>query len=218
MVPELRCKIWKCALPGPRYIEIRSEGEYDIETPTPRIWAPCCTENAPVLFFVSKEARAEVTKRYQPFKGNEPGSATILCDFDKDYICFTYHGSNILLGTFLDIIPDETVKKIRNVGVDEWGWLFQFSQFLDGELDLNEDDSASDRQRDAVASRLNLKKFLLVGGESCSFIDSTLDLNEDIARSYIGEANAMFKRVKEKCPEWHQPELCSGNFVEEEDD
>jgi hypothetical protein len=90
---ELRQKIWQSALPGPRFIEIVSESCFKSHSPpftsrTTYGWkqgarSHClrCKERAPILFFVCKESRLEVTRTYLHFP-------TIFCGFNVDTLTF----------------------------------------------------------------------------------------------------------------------------------
>jgi 2EXR family len=91
--PELHCKIWHYALPGPRYVEIRSKDTFwwnGNPTYSSILWKPLCVESTPSIFWACHEAKAEVCKTYKPFRGNESGSKVAWCDFSQDYMCFSY--------------------------------------------------------------------------------------------------------------------------------
>lgn len=97
--PELRCRIWKNALPGRRFVQIdrqpyqmlfnRDDSGY---IPTV-IWRPRCIERAPSIFWVCRESKAEVCKIFKPLKGTEPQSPVIWCDFAIDYMCIPFMGA-----------------------------------------------------------------------------------------------------------------------------
>jgi hypothetical protein len=107
---ELRLAIWKLALPGQRYVEIRSTLKYDDEEEdeidfTIETWHTIGVEKAPVIFFVCHKARAEVVKTYKPLKSTD-GHGTVLVDFRKDVLCLRYWAYYGSISTFLDDMAD----------------------------------------------------------------------------------------------------------------
>ena len=125
--PELRCRIWQFALPSPRTVEIRSPeaaGTARESSPQPYLCRPCCDETVPSIFWVCKEARAEVCKTYTPLRGSQPGSAVVWVDFGKDTVRFkltrflenSLHWNN--LEAFLSLLPSEILMSIRFFSVE----------------------------------------------------------------------------------------------------
>lgn len=80
---ELRLKIWKNALPGPRYIEFDNGGYFapifDTESRSfAQPWQIRCDEVAPSLFFTTREARSVVLEKYSPIIGTLKGSKAVI--------------------------------------------------------------------------------------------------------------------------------------------
>jgi hypothetical protein len=93
---ELRRMIWRQALPGPRYVELRtaakfvdSSGRHVYEN-DPQYLIFTAVEKAPVLFSTCHEARTEVVKVYRPFKGIKKNSGSVWLDPRTDVLCFRY--------------------------------------------------------------------------------------------------------------------------------
>lgn len=113
---ELRQKIWQYALPGPRFIKIRSINCFDKDgfpEDIPGLWGPICIERAPSIFWACHEAKAEVCRIYTPFKGNRPGTPIMWVDFSKDYMCFCSNRFAMHFGQFLDTLPRDILDTIR---------------------------------------------------------------------------------------------------------
>lgn len=86
---EIRDEIWKLALPGPRCIAMESAVAMSTTFPfSPCIlWKLRCVEKAPAIFFVCKEARAQILKTYRPYQGTMGGMGKIYVDSTKDIFC-----------------------------------------------------------------------------------------------------------------------------------
>ena len=121
-------KIRKGAFPDSRYVEIQStaflkeDGEYDDNFETR--W-PLCIEQAPAVFFICQETRAEVVKFYKPFRGTEEGSEVVLCDFSQGYWCFTYPRCVFCRREIHENIPDMI-----------WNWINRIAIIFQGRFRL----------------------------------------------------------------------------------
>jgi hypothetical protein len=118
--PELRLRVWKYALPGPRYIEVQliyDEDWEESEVESVKSWNYVCKDNVPVLFFVCRESRAEVVKRYQPLRPTEVGSEVVYYNASVDVLVFRYAKEVMLYeyGVWLDYLPSEFVATIKNM-------------------------------------------------------------------------------------------------------
>lgn len=96
---ELRLKIWKDALPGPRLVEIVSTDWMCYEHSP---WRPACLEVAPSAFFACKESKEVTLKHYIPIRGTIQGSQVIWCDVNRDMLCFTYERFHSRMDVFID--------------------------------------------------------------------------------------------------------------------
>jgi hypothetical protein len=124
---EIRLQIWEEALPPTRYLEIRNTGKWSWSLNQPAIHI-CCKEKAPSLFFVCRESRAEVAKRYDPLQGTTWNSPVFYCDFKKDVLAFNYGYFAYGLTVFLQSIPRRIASKITRIALcveflmeDGWG-------------------------------------------------------------------------------------------------
>ncbi|RDL40966.1 uncharacterized protein BP5553_00945 [Venustampulla echinocandica] len=112
---ELRCIIWKLALPGTRFVTIRKTK--CLGDGVEPYWEPVCAEKAPSLLFVCREARAEALKTYVPIKGTVPESSAIYCDFNRDYVCFDNYilcGCKCRAEEHMSVILEQLVAQIKS--------------------------------------------------------------------------------------------------------
>jgi hypothetical protein len=119
---ELRVNIWKDAMPSPRYVDIQTVKDvewinYGILNKY-YIWFAICKDNAPTLFFVDKEARAQVKRLYKPLKGTARAGA-IWIDCQKDVLCAVDECSLKTFGTVLIYFPDEIRRSLTGIATDE---------------------------------------------------------------------------------------------------
>src|SRR3954453_4322892 len=124
------------------------------------LWYFSCADKALGLFFVSREARAEVKKIYQPLRGTHSKKAAIWCHFERDFICFTAYRSAMEVGKFLDSFPAHLAKKITNVGVDRLAWDLLWDEVSE-KRGMGDESTTEEDRRVAIAARMNLKKLLI---------------------------------------------------------
>lgn len=208
---ELRFMIFEEALPSPRFVEIRTtdnvtrSGEYDWEGMT---WRPLCLGKAPLLYFVCQEARSVVTKKYEPFRGTQNCSEVILCDFNQDYVCFSYPRCMLCLGAFRSRISDEYWGKIKRIAI--------VKEFLDVGLTCRHALDLGKMQLDeiliALVSDGGIPKGIrgITGFEDSFEGDEDQDPDQDVRQ----EIDATFiQPAIKKYPEWNPPTLRFGRFT-----
>ncbi|KAH8594889.1 hypothetical protein B0O99DRAFT_594943 [Bisporella sp. PMI_857] len=86
LATELRLKIWKHSLPGPRYLEV-------VRLETEKKTKVRVREAAPVALFVCRESRAVALKKYSVLKVPRIRLDGAFCDFGKDIILFARFSS-----------------------------------------------------------------------------------------------------------------------------
>jgi hypothetical protein len=146
---ELRLKIWKYALPThPRTIEIHQHvlpaADRNSLNDMPR-WYPRSTENSPqALYYVSREARAEVLRVHglEVIRGNLDGRPVEFCDFSRDSFVFPqpfFFGRANFDKFFYYTFPPEIRNAIKRIETPFDGMLFLFlSNPMLMELELKE--------------------------------------------------------------------------------
>lgn len=114
--PELRAEIWKLSFPPQRYIDFVSTSTFDdygYATSLKGCWHAVAGECAPVHFFVSQEARAELLRYYQPLKAND-NHPTIYSNLKMDVLCF-YSPCPYTVSSFVNTISDRARNDITRI-------------------------------------------------------------------------------------------------------
>lgn len=214
---EVRLKVWKAALPGPRFIEIRSADpspdkleddecsidEHGIDCET---WRPSCIEKAPAMFFTCREARAEVMKFYAPLKGNEPSAGIVFCDFSKDYMVFSFPRFREYLSDWIngdDEIVAETWAKVKQVAIDE-----ESHAYCTKDEDLG----------DVTSMQLDELAIVPCQYERVSKSSPFIIGFEDVEDPRVRQENedGYFPEWEKEYPEWKAPRLRVGKFITSE--
>lgn len=124
--PELRCKIWKFAIPAPKRVEIRfitrSEGNKTY------YWKVLCkygSTDAPVGLSICREARVETLKVYREIQPGRQSDAAIFFDFEHDLVYFPFSGrARLLEQCMAEIDPERNIRYmvvgLGLVNSDQW--------------------------------------------------------------------------------------------------
>jgi len=114
--------IWSRALPGPRYVEFRTNSHVNAEnlhhSRDPKDLVLAAVEKAPELFFVCHEAREEVLKVYQPLKGTKKGFGVVWFDPRTDVLCLRTEYFHPLIHILLQLMDTKTRERLENLAVD----------------------------------------------------------------------------------------------------
>lgn len=207
---ELRTKIWKEAMPGTRYIMIISTKEdkyWDVDDiHNDRPWFPICGDYAPALFFVCKEARAEVVKLYKPLKGTAMTGA-IYMDVRKDVLCAAGGRCRKDFGTVLSEVPSEIRAGLTRIGVDCFLLTHFWNSMKDDLLKLPE------LAELYIGLFFNCPGRAIIGG-----FEAEQGLDEMVAKilERISSYDELkFDKLKESHPEWRAPAVTVGIFKAE---
>ena len=214
---ELRLKIWREALPGPRIIEAyydyHESSDGDISDGVIRINQP-----PPVLLSVCFESREETLRQYisicnvENFR--EVDYCHVLLDPDKDTLFIPYANKNLsdhylqaslVWGVFYS---EAALNKIRYLAIDTDVW----DQYTQGHVEC-------------ISMFRNLRRLTLIdheGGWLCFESHDSWRMQEtnikfvEPARAYDlsalfsereGRVRALFLKVKEAFPKWKEPTL-----------
>jgi hypothetical protein len=115
---ELRLKVWKQALPGPRIIGIHVAGGYNLDHDREGMpeWQVRSPKLAPSIFFVCKESREVVSKTYKSLKGTKSPSTGVFCDLDRDYLALYDFHHYFQWYSFLQYaLPEDFRKTVRRI-------------------------------------------------------------------------------------------------------
>lgn len=214
---ELRLKIWREALPGPRIIEAyydyHESSDGDISNGVIRTNQP-----PPVLLSVCFESREEALRQYisicNPEDFREVNYCHVLLDPCKDTLFIPYANSNLsdhYLQACLvwgDFYSEVALEKIRYLAIDTDVW----DQYTQGHVEC-------------ISKFRNLKRLTLIdheGGWLCYENHDSWRMKETdikfvkLARAYNlsalfsereKEVRALFQKVKETFPKWNEPTI-----------
>jgi hypothetical protein len=115
---ELRHKIWKCTLPGPRYIEFVSmyeAGDYPVSYPQ------CKDRKPPIALHICRESRTEALREYKELRGSCTGCPPMYYSPKVDIICFA-NGRivNDLHWLLTDIYDQHKEGVIKRLAIQDW--------------------------------------------------------------------------------------------------
>jgi hypothetical protein len=215
---ELRVAIWNLILPGSRFVEIettvifleekdeasRPKQDYDVET-----WHARGIEKAPLGFFVCRESRAEVLKRYTPLKSTD-GFPTLLVNFKRDVICFRFWQSPGVITNFLDDLSDDKLEKdVAYLLVDEDG---------NPDEEIGEGYSHDYWIDQDICRFQGLKEILLVphcSTEECQnkIVGFTGSIKRRVAKRFQLDIERIFGDIEEKNPSWNRPKASFGKVL-----
>jgi 2EXR family len=111
--PELRRKIWRHALPGPRVVNF--DFIYRPRQPMPHFEA---NYGAPTLLHVCHESREVALESYELlFQSKESSRPAIYFDLKRDTLCFTLETIPIRIVLFLEDMPRADIRRVRYLAV-----------------------------------------------------------------------------------------------------
>jgi hypothetical protein len=213
---ELRLKIWRAALPGPRIIEAYYDYEEsvngDISDGVIRTNQP-----PPVLLSVCHESREETLRKYiticKPENFREVEHCHLLMGPSKDTLFIPYANSNLsehyLQATLVwgDFYSEEALDKIRYFAIDTDVWdqyahghaecISKFRKLVELTLIDHEGGWLDIESHDAWR----------MSDTDIDFVEPTDFYLPGLFSERTTQVQALFRKVKQISPDWHEPTL-----------
>lgn len=203
---EIRLKIWKMALPGPKFIKMDLQS-----SPLGQdgyIWLPRCSEKNPALLSTCNESRAMALKHYHSV-GRRPQGWVKFVDFSTDILCYTWLGSWIQKASLINVIPEHgTSLSSLAIARDVWYRWKNRVEELPKLIGLKELMIAQEEMRyDEIIG------FEVLGKEEwdTSFFPGVQLNYSPFDRTVTSVENA-FQQIKTKNAAWTPPTLRLGTF------
>jgi hypothetical protein len=203
---EIRCQIWREALPGPRVIEIRNNSPQKPLNVEPAFRGITSTCRIPSLLHVCREAREEALKSYELSFAIGEMPSKVYIDFNRDIVFF---GSRC---DFYDIQRNQVyyslcdpvlgLERIQRLALRSRGFShmsrFHFEVFKGLEEIILVGERHFELGPEPQLRREQVGETLLI----LPNVSSNLDVLERKSQAW-----------KDRCPDWQAPVLSKGIFV-----
>jgi hypothetical protein len=159
-------------------------------------------EKAPGLFFTCHEARTEVMKVYQPFKGVKKDSGTVWFDPHTDVLCFRYEYFHPSVHSALLLLDSTLRESLENIAMDVWIISDQWHEVWHHGKD------------DLVSLLPSLKRFHITDCEDPENVSDVIDVRKGVIgvneisvpeKIFYPMALEIIMETKVRYPEWKVP-------------
>jgi hypothetical protein len=231
LAPELRIKIWKYALPGPRYIEAKTCRRWDGFSAWDGTfyWQVLGKDKAPAVLFVCHESREASIKNYTLIRSTEDGCQAAYFNPNIDVLVFRYTDHQdpevFEFEAFVNHLPDEFVARIKHMGweaeeaQEDYYDHTQTNHFvIDADYHLIQTNLNKLRGLESLSiSQYNeAQRGMVIGFKEHEPNSEHHTAREHVLGEITTSGKNLYKRDEELHADWVAPKIRFGEFVVEE--